>query len=419
MDTGAWDPDGPDIQDIAHDTVGTRESCLTNGGKPYYQMQLGITSRDSAQWISCLQGTDVTDYIPRDAWCSEAVSFWHRQAGIPYPRGYRNGGIFLDWQLDTTYALQTFYVTEEIIGGRGRWIDWSDLDYEDPRLGENVPVPGSYVLIRKYDAAREKWDGNSHSMMIDELTIYRTTSGRIIRVEATILEGNSGNRVRDDRVLDDLLSLTPAGTKWLGGGRKIVGFGVDLDSRGRPIYTESKLHWVTVRETRVWVPRYPKVRDPVWDKYFEPLVKELVRYAKLVRRGPRVTGEGFSPKGIPDSRNKWVFPRGGATVEIDLRAIHPVPIAGLILVWEGYIPRGLTVEWAGKDRRFRSAGVPELKTIKGTNQGIYPIPAVFGKSGVKVRYVRITLPAQITRATLGELRFIYYWGPWREAEVAY
>ncbi len=417
VDTGAWDPHGPDIQGIAHDTVGTRESCLPNGGKPYYQVQLGIDSRASAQWIACLSGLDVTDYVPRDAWCSETVSFWHRQAGIPYSRGYRNGGIFLDWQLDTTYAIQTFYVTEESMGGRGRWIDWYDLDYEDLKLGENIPLPGSYVLIRKYDAAPGEWDGGSHSMMIDEMTIYRTTSGRVIRVEATILEGNSGNRVRDDRVLDDFLSLTPAGDKWLGGNRKIVGFGVDLDSRGRPIYTESKLHWVTVRETRVFVPRHPKVRDPVWNKYFAPLVKELVRYGKLARRGPRVTGEGFSPKGIPDTRIKWAFPRNGATVEIDLRAVHPVPIKGLILVWEGYVPRGIVVEWAGNDRRFRNAGVPDMKGIKGTGQGAYPVPVVFGKSGVKVRFVRIYVPAQVNRATLKELRFIFDWGPGEDTEM--
>jgi len=47
VDTGAWDPNGPDIQDIAHDTVGTRESCLANGGSPITRCSSGSTA---ASW---------------------------------------------------------------------------------------------------------------------------------------------------------------------------------------------------------------------------------------------------------------------------------------------------------------------------------------------------------------------------------
>ena len=40
LDGGAWDPAGAWIQQVALATLGTRESCVANGGKAYYQMQL-------------------------------------------------------------------------------------------------------------------------------------------------------------------------------------------------------------------------------------------------------------------------------------------------------------------------------------------------------------------------------------------
>lgn len=428
VDTGAWDPSGPDIQAIAHDTVGTRESCLPNGGKPYYQMQLGIDDRSLAQMLGCayeslddlyrIIGLTIFSLVPRSAWCSEAVSYWHREAGIPYPTGYRNSTFFLDWKLNTTYAIQTFYETEESAGGRGRWINWDELDYGDFRPGENAPVPGAYVLIRKYDAEEEGWiRSGSHSMMIDEMTVYLDPPGRVMRVEATILEGNAGNKVRADRVLEDILSLTPAGDKWIPGQRKILGFGIDLDARGNPIYTRSKLRWVRARKRTSIDVKHPAVRDPIWESQFAPLVRELAKYSKIVRHGPKVRGEGFRPKGIPDGRLKWIFPERGAAVEIDLLAVHPLPIKGLILSWEGYIPRGIQVEWAGADRRFREVQVPELAELSGAFRGTFPFPIVFGKTGVKVRYVRIHLPSQGRKVTLAELRFVYDWGPWEDEEA--
>jgi len=39
-----WNPTGTWIQDIALDTVGTIVSCVVDGGKPFYQMRLGLGS---------------------------------------------------------------------------------------------------------------------------------------------------------------------------------------------------------------------------------------------------------------------------------------------------------------------------------------------------------------------------------------
>lgn len=88
----------------------------------------------------------------------------------------------------------------------------------------------------------------------------------------------------------------------------------------------------------------------------------------------------------------------------------------MILVWEEYIPTGVKVEWAGADRRFRTVPVPDLKEFRDF-QGAFPFPVIFGKSGVKARYVRILLPAQGRKAVLRELRFVYDWGRWRESEA--
>lgn len=71
--------------------------------------------------------------------------------------------------------------------------------------------------------------------MINELTVYKDAFGSVIRVEATLIEGNadSPGQVRNIVVFHDLLSLTPAGPDFLSGHKKILGFGVDLSGVGR------------------------------------------------------------------------------------------------------------------------------------------------------------------------------------------
>jgi len=252
--TATWTPSGPWIQDIALDTVGTIVSCVVDGGKPFYQMRLGLDSTSSAtalaSMLDVLSGIGMTMY-EREAWCSETISYWHREAGIPYSTGYRRSEWHLDWQLTNTNAIRTFYMVEELLGaflffgGRGRWIDWYELDYSDLQPGINAPAPGSYVLIRRYDDSDATWNGKSHSMMIDEMTIHRNGFGDVVEVEVSLLEGNAGApaQVLAESSLEDLIAYTPAGSEWLSNGRKILGFGVDLDRHGDPIYDPSRLHY--------------------------------------------------------------------------------------------------------------------------------------------------------------------------------
>jgi hypothetical protein len=439
IDLGAWDPSGTWIQDIALATLGTRESCVSNGGKPYYQMRLGYNDRNSAQAFACFfwAMSDLWWYsiwpFERDAWCSEAVSYWHREVAIPYSRGYGTGTWLFDWRLGDTYAIETFYTTEEASGGRGRWIDWSDLDYDDLQPGINAPVPGSYVLIRKYDTITDppEWNGGSHSLIINEMTVHQSTSGEVVRVEISLLEGNSGNAVKASTVYDDILSLTPAGSEFIGSNRKIKGFGVDLDSDGSPIYDPDRLHWVRCGIIRPVKEIAVEVKDPLWEKHYAERIPKLVSYAKKVRNGISLLSSSkiIQVNAIPDGhKNYWLFPHKiddldpqGVEINIDLLDEHPLPIIGIIVNWRGFIPQGYRVQWAGADARFHEVSMPTLdveNVSSAQREFAVPVPIVFSKSGTAVRYVKLFFPPGtfLKDTRLDELRFIYNWGPGKDEE---
>jgi len=441
--TATWNPSGTWIQDVALSTVGTVESCVSEGGKPFYQMRLGLNSSSSASAMAAiLAALDTMGLNPyeREAWCSETISYWHRETGIPYSTGYRGSSWYLDWQLTNTEAIRSFYMIEEILDllpffqGRGRWIDWDDLDYSDFQPGINAPAPGSYVLIRKYNASTSSWEGHSHSMMINEMTIHRTWTGAVSQVEVTLLDGNAGspNRVRSTAHFDDLYALTPAGSDWLDGGRKILGFGIDLDSHGNPIFDSSRLHYKTSLPRFIKQPVIPHVRDPFWDAYYAPLVKDLVEYARAVRTGVRVSGpsEVIGRGGIPDgSGAPWSFGAGSSAqraqgetrITIDLIQEHPLPLRGLVLHWVGGWPRGLEIHYAGATQRSSGiAKLPDLSALKlpTSSQGI-ATPVSFGKEGVPVRTLTLIFPPNAFAAPtkLVEVQFLYDWGPTQDATV--
>lgn len=376
----------------------------------------------------------------REAWCSETISYWHREAGIPYSVGYRRSEWHFDWQLINTNAIRTFYNVEEILGafmlfgGRGRWIEWSDLDYSDFRPGINTPTPGSCVLIRKYDDSTATWDGKSHSMMIDEMTIHQNGFGDVVEVEVTLLEGNAGSPAQVLAVssLDDLIAYTPGGSEWLSNNRKILGFGVDLDASGAPLYDPDRLHY----ERDLLVTAAPfkpfPTKDPMWLRVYAPLVDELVEYATktgggLIVDGPKpAIGDG----GIPDGRSvAWAFgPEldhthpNGFEIEVDLLQDHPLPIEGIVLGWEGAIPTGYSVRYAADGESYQDAlsrGIePVMLSLQQPGGVLVPIP--FGKASVRVRKVQLYFPpgSLAGEAKLTEMRFIYDWGPSDEAEFS-
>ena len=438
---GAWDPALGFIQDVARETLGTTASCVGDGGKPHYQMRYGFNDPDTAEVGSCLLAALTPyldpDFLMRDAWCSEAISYWHREAAIPYATGFRNTGWFLDWQLPNTGALKLWYETEEASGGRGRWIEWQSLDYEDYQPGVTAPVPGSYILLRRYDdtVTPPAWRGHSHSIMIDELTVYRTLEGHVQRMEATILEGNNGAQVVDTRVVNDLLDVTPQGDLFEPGTRKIVGFGVDLDPSGDPIYDASRLHTVTVGSGRVIKDPPPDPSDLIWESWYGPLVEPLAAFAKTIReqQGPLVVSstQMLDFSGIPDGNgHRWTFPADvdqvapkGFEIRIDLHGVHPLPLKRLLFLWAGTeIPQGFRVLYAGADQEYVEALVPAIGegAMKFRQDGVavLPVPVQIGTEGAGVRYLRLLFPAGslLGVSALEELCFVHDGGPLVDAD---
>ena len=436
VDTGAWLPIGLTISEIATSTLGTIVATIDadgdgteEGGKPYYQMCLGANSRIAAQnmaWTIEMFGAS-----HREAWCSETISYWHREAGIPFAGGLRNVTWHLTWQCTNAYALQTFYrVQEEITGGRGRWIDWWELDYQDFRPGVNAPVPGAYVKIQKCEIGEDgepDWKScgdTCHSMMIDTMTVYRRPSGEVVRIEVEFIEGNAGSDhvVRNTRDVDDLLSVTPYGDEGFPGGRRIVGFGIDLDSGGSPIYGRP-ITYITSSAPLVGPPDPDASSRGRWRLVAQdPLVRELADYARMLHlqggieiwcSHPRVGGTSALPDG---RRVRWTFPAdlpGMVTIAIDLKQEHPLAIRGVYLKWsdEG-VPDWMRVYWADAGAQKQRAAVPRLHATAG---GVaiswhpdLPVPVLFQDSGTDVQYLMIELPTG-KALTLEELGFVYAW----------
>jgi hypothetical protein len=78
-----WDTDPADPNDNFADS-----------GKPYYQMVLGCDEPFTAFSMAVLLNSGAGGFEGRGAWCTEAVSYWHKHAHIPsnnYSDGYHDG----------------------------------------------------------------------------------------------------------------------------------------------------------------------------------------------------------------------------------------------------------------------------------------------------------------------------------------
>lgn len=455
-DAGAWDPSGPNIIDIALDTLNLAESCnceanwcspkIKNSGKPYYQTVVGCNSENCALFVSWARanfGSSI--FRGRSEWCSESISYWHREAGIPFDGGYRTSW-HLDWQVPSVPDLRTWYESAWTFSGRGNWIRFEDLDYTDPQLGLKIPVPGSYVATRGYDPGiPPEWSSYdySHSLMIEEMWIHRDKLGAVFQIEVDLVEGNKGKAVVNNRHWDDLRELIPGGGEWVGTSAgpdgaygtaddvkwKIYGFGVDFDSGGNPIYDPAKLHWEDHDFIAPPDPPQIKVDDPFWTPYNER-VNDLLKYMPIIDpTGPTITSSipGLILGPLPNGAGAtWTFSPGLTTpfsIVIDLLGVHPIPVRGIEMAWGGILPGNFGVQYAGEDKKFYDATVPELSNYP--QEATYPmsrpeilvpptvrlLPAVFGQSGqgVPVRYVKLIFGkgSLADTLTLRELRFRY------------
>jgi hypothetical protein len=470
VDNSTWDAGGPSypgtlfIQDVAADVaddtatgrIGVEESCacpgtwgctwdpdpasdtdFKNSGKPYYQMILGQNTRSGALWMAELMATTDIEFHDRTEWCSETISYWHRETAVPNLYGYRNDW-HEDWMVDTVDDLRFWYEEEERLDGRGRWIDSTELDYEDFQPGINAPLPGAYVAIAWFSYGPSRWRDHkwSHSLMVNEMTVHRDLFGAIYQVEVSLQEGNSRDRIRNDRTWPDILSLTPQGSQWVpnvGAGddgimgtsdditRKIWGFGIDLDEHGDPIYDPARLHEV-VDPVIASIPRTASISatDSDWDKTSQVL-GTLTSYASLLRQngGPTLIMGGQS-RPIPDGQtsNEARFEAEfSGEVLIDLKGAHPLSIEGIELVWgAGYLPRNYTVEFFTGNQQSSLGSMPVLANIVPPSGEATPVPVRLENPLQGMQSVRLFFPDPIPEeAVLHEVRFLYKSSPWQDA----
>lgn len=431
VDGGAWNPSGPWVVDVALATLGTEVSLIPDGGKPFYQMVIGCDDPDVADfmalWFETIDNpfADILHPTGRQAWCSEAVCYWHHKAGIPYANGFRNSTWVHDWQHTTNGNLAGFFRAEEDLGARGRWITPDEIDYDNFWPGWNAPCPGAYIQRRRYDPLGDSWIPNTgHSQMVDEMTIYQTTGGRIVRVKLDLVEGNSNAEVRDDRFYEDVLASLP--DPGVPGIRDCIkGFGICLDASGQPIYDPDRILWETIMTARAerHVPVDTSEAEDL-DLWWRERWEKLINYARRVSKdGPiaRSSASEVRAAWIPDRTHRWEFPAGlddknpqGTEVEIDLLADYPLPVRGLVLTWKaGFLPQGYWVEWAGSDRKYQRVDVPVLKDLKFPEGNENSLPVLVrltepGK-GINPRYLKFGFPKGTfrSRAVLEDLTFVY------------
>lgn len=424
--SGAWNPEGTDLLDIAARTVGTTESCnVDEGGKPYYQMRLGCN-----RWWEAHVMEGFSDKPRREAWCSETVAYWHREAGVPYPQGYYNEDYYQNWQLPNARAIATWYQTEESIGGRGRWVDSTELDYTNFQPGINAPCPGAYQAWVRYHedppgSGNWKWGwDNVHSQVIDEMWVYRKSDGTVVRVDIRLIEGNAGNRVTDTGTVQNIIDFTPLGNGFDSNNRKIAGWGIDIVN-GSPYCRSDRVHYIGVEEGPQLI--YAGQRDllPKASESNRELVQRLGAYARSnsgKKPGLKFSG-AIERKSVfdtqrPDERliAAQAVAHKDLDIRIDLNKPHPLPIKGARL--ELTLPEGSspprTMTYAGKGL-FGTSLFPSFVLLSGE------VPHH------SVRFIRFIVPkGSLTEDTYIE-RFVidYDWGPdtddpnWQPQQLAY
>jgi hypothetical protein len=381
-----------------------------------------LNSEADALAAAEMLAVDSSSFEHRQPWCSEAISYWHRESGVPYTLGYYiHHGWHTDWLVKSVTDLRTWYETEEASGGRGRWIEAKDVDYVDFQPGINAPAPGSYMAWTGYDEDVATRSGEyyafeiSHSLMIDEMWIHRDAHGNVFRVKVSFLEGNSNNRVLNSREWEDLLSFTPQGSDWIGWkdgpdgishttddiGIKIYGFGIDLDAQGDPIIDETRLHYVDHGYLRhvsavSFIPE-----DDTWNNQFAFRLPSLTALASLLRQnnGPVIecTSEQMQCDSLPDGLgNKWSFPQGlneELTISIDFLAPNPLPLESVRMLWDPvYVPQNFQV-WVGDAaQNYTAASLPQQYQVPQTSSPV-PLSASLSQPTTGIRYLRFVFPA--------------------------
>ena len=413
------DSDFGELINAARRSLVAETSCLRHGAQPYWQIQLLTLRPQDANSLANLD-PDITNDFPRQAWCTETVGYWHYMAWMPFLAGYADPEWHPSAYVRSVPQLRTWYQVEEGLraqgkDGRGRWIWGSELDYEDFVPGVNGPCPGAYQALEAFNAAGGGWsDSCHHSQVVDSVVVWRRGAfdGPVMAVDVHVIEGNVGGGtfvdvngatvkravVSDSRWYKNVIDYTRLGTKTAGcGGRKIQGWGIDLDANGEPRCDEGRITTVVTPYSIAFAaPIEPEDPD-------SSTVDAVVDYV-LGRPGPILVSTNSSSVTtggrLPGRDNHWLVPAGSPGVDplyiqVDLRAEHPLPVSGVVIEWKGgIVPPQYQVLWGG------STGAPMSKTFVPASGGSpdpgamqVPIPTRFGPApSYAVRYLRVAIP---------------------------
>ncbi len=426
-----------DIVATALRTVGAKSSCFRHRGQPYWQVQQQISSPALARLLQQLYPS-VTVESPAEAWCTETIAYWANASNLPYPGGYATLWHHTSSYVKYTTELREWFQTEEALAGfqlftaRGRWIDGSELDQADFEPGINGPCPGAYQQLEGWNDSTLTWlgSGNAHSQLVDSMIVYRfeNTAGNVVRIDLTMVEGNSGSetieecdpdlgkprriaaddttfsqsRISNDHRYTDIGSLTTLGSNWIG-AKKIRGWGIHLKSNGAVDYDPDRIRTVIV-------PLFFPTPIPVGadtSGFFR--VSKLLNFAHTTHGQVTVTTNSslVSTGGtIPGAGATWVFPAGSypvnpVFVNVDLRAEHPYPVRGVVIQWKnGKVPPVFEVWWAN------GSGQPHVRTVFATPSApalpaeVVPVPVAFPATlTMPIRYARLGIPATLLTQT--------------------
>ena len=313
VDKGAWNPFAGTLLSVAYSTMGTVESCLEDGGKPFYQILLGINNLTIANYLAPFVGT----HFKRSAWCSETVGYWHREAKLPFPGGYLSPW-HLGWQTPTTRNLRTWYMTADSIGFGGRWIESIELDLDNFMPGYNAPCPGAYQQILGFDSPFGFWTGttsNAHSQVVESMKVYlkqgEEPGGAILTFDMKLIEGNSDDKINNSNEYTDVPLYTPfGGAELLHKNRKIRGWGIDLDlNTGDPLCTWHNIEWVKLVD--ITEPMFAFEPSEFTDEGDQKIVGTNLDFAEAMLRqeGPQVVinDQDAVILGLPSAREPWAI----------------------------------------------------------------------------------------------------------------
>ena len=166
-----------------------------------------------------------------------------------------------------------------------------------------------------------------------------------------------------------------------------------------------------------------------WSKFYKPLEIAMTNYYKKVKKAgglkfvTNISGTTF--KNLPTLKAPWVFKpnsKSSSEVIIDLVDTYPESVNKFNLTFDTFIPLGFKVAYAGTDKKFTQAIIPDkVNTTLPRKPGMrLPLSFKLKSSGVgtKIRYIKIMFAKNLLKenAKLVDFSFDTEEGPAKDAE---